>query len=152
MRMICLSSRIDNILRRSDRERKSSLLRCKTLNSMNCAKNLEISKRFFKELDETSHRLSEIMNNEVRFMMWLLNENEKCERFKCAKRENSRCERKLLRRYCMLVLTFVCFVIVFLTFEALLNTTYRFVIFHYLRRIFVQYVMLYQFIRHVDVR
>ena len=33
-------------------------------------------------------------------MMWLLNKNERCGGFKCAKRENSRCERRLLRRYC----------------------------------------------------
>ena len=52
----------------------------------------------------------------------------------------------------LLVSTLVCSVIVFLTFEALLNTTHRLVILHYLRRIFVQYVMMYQFIRHVDVR
>ena len=53
---------------------------------------------------------------------------------------------------CLLILIFVYFMIVFLTFKALLNTTHRFVIFYYLRRILVQYIMMYQFIRHVDVR
>ena len=52
----------------------------------------------------------------------------------------------------LLVSTLVYFVIVFLTFEALLNTTHRLVVFHYFRRILVQYIMIYQFIRHVDVR
>ena len=52
----------------------------------------------------------------------------------------------------LFVSTFVCFVIIFLTFEALMNTTHRFIIFHYFRYIFVQYIMIYQFIRHVDIR
>ena len=52
----------------------------------------------------------------------------------------------------LLVSTLVYFVIVFLTFEALLNTIYRFVIFHYFRRILVQYIMMYQSIRYVNVR
>ena len=51
----------------------------------------------------------------------------------------------------LLVSTLVCSVIVFLTFEALLNTTHRLVVLHYFRRTLVQYIMMYQFIRPVDV-
>ena len=52
---------------------------------------------------------------------------------------------------CLFISTFIRFVIMFLTFEALMNTIHRFVIFHHVGRIFVYYVMIYQFIRYVDI-